>query len=353
MLKVIDYNDIPAAKWDAFIETNRSGWFYHTSAFLKAWSFVGPNVSFAILNDDEIVAVFVCNRYFVRTKKPVSLFGRIKKHLGLPYEHKVWSYLNSDGGVVVADGLGKKLANKVHVIFRETIENIMEESNDRRLTASLPVLPWLAAGGNPLCEWGFINKDIQSVVVNLREPWGLDKCSETTRQEVRKVCAMECISFREACASERDLDQYYRLHCETYNRTGAIPFDKSCFAEFFQAIMPAGRCRILFAQKGGEVIASNITIKYKGLYYYWANASSSQVENDKVLQGVNKTLLFKQIEMAREEGGLMFDVGGVLPYAQKGKLAGLTRFKSSLGGERRAYYKGVYAFRNQEFNDVP
>lgn len=46
-------------------------------------------------------------------------------------------------------------------------------------------------------------------------------------------------------------------------------------------------------------------------------------------------------------------MGGVLPYAQKGKLAGLSVFKSSLGGFLWPYYRGLYSARSRVLNLVP
>lgn len=310
----VEFAEIDPNVWDDFVQGNESGWFYHTTSFLKAWSFVGENVSFAIEHNSRIVALFVCHRYTLASRRPKDLVARVRKHMRLPYAREMRSYLHSDGGLVIDQKLTGRQLRRTQDFFREIIETMMIEYGDLECSISMaPLTPSCAPGNrrmywtNPLTHWGFENKDIQSVIIDLQhcsEGELLAECSETTRQEIRKLQSNPNFSIRAVIDNSRDLETYYAMHVDTYTRTGARPFPKSCFSEFFGPILSSGNCTILLAEKNGEVIAGNITICYKGMYYYWANASKTI--DDMKISGVNKALCYEQIRRAKVSGGGVF-----------------------------------------------
>ena len=99
--------------------------------------------------------------------------------------------------------------------------------------------------------------------------------------------------MREA-AGTKDLDIYYKLHLETYHRTGARPHPFDYFQAIFEKFQPAGLARILFAERQGKVVAAQNTGLYKAGAFYWTGASISEKEG-----GENRLLLDAQIMAAR------------------------------------------------------
>lgn len=336
MYQVLDYNSIDKFLWDKFISDSSYGWLHHTSDFMKMNQHLGENKSFAIMNGNEILAIYVLYGNF-RCKK--KLFGLVEKRRGS---------LFSIGGFCIKDDLSKKQFKKVTSLFKETIDNMVSKYGIKSFNTMMLYAPallpkktnWLV---NPLIFWGQENIDVPYSLVDLENTNEDDiykNCSETTRQEIKKISNDENYNIRVANPSEEDLCIYYNLHKKTYKRTNAEVFPLSYFKELFFNLLKKDYCHILFLEYKNKVIASNIFVKYKGLEFYLANASEDEKSN-----GVNKFLVYKQLTMALKENAKSSCIGGSRIYLRSGKLKGLAEFKTSFGGSIYTNYDGKYILK--------
>lgn len=336
MYNILDYNNIDRAVWDKFVYDSSYGWLHHTSDFMKMNSHLGENKSFAIMSGDEILAIYVLYGNFYNKKKYFG-FGRKKQ-----------GNLFSLGGFCIKDNLSKKQFKKVTSLFKTYIDNMISESGIKSFNTMMLYAPallpqktsWLV---NPLIFWGQENIDVPYSMVsleNITEEGILKNCSETTRQEVKKLINDKNYNIRLAEPTENDLNIYYDLHKKTYKRTNAEIFPLFYFQELFFNLLKKDYCRILFLEYKNKVIASNVFVKYKGLEFYLANASEDEKAN-----GVNKFLVYKQLTMALEEKSICSCIGGSRIYLKCGKLKGLAEFKSGFGGFIYTNYDGKYVIK--------
>lgn len=335
-MKTIQYQYVEKGIWDKFVEENSQACFWHTSTFLKTWPY-GEDCSFAIASDDdEILCIWVLRKY--------SEIKIKKKFFGLYKKKKTCYFYNALGGYVLMDNIGHKQSNKIIEFYRAYIDDLMKKEHISTFSASLPSLatayfPEVAPRVNPLLLWGFKNDLSQTYVVDLykNDEDILHCCSETTRQEIKKIKNNPDYMVRVAEPTQQDLDIYYKLHCETYTRTGASPHPKSYFEHIFFDVMPLGINRILFMEKNGEVIAAQNSLFYKKVGLYWTGASVGEKDN-----GINKYLTYLQILHAKEIGCQYYEVGEAFPHLRSGKLKGLNDFKKSFGGFLYPIYNGTY-----------
>lgn len=332
-----NYLDIKKEEWNNFVENSLSGWFWHTSFFLDAWPY-GNNISFAIRDDKEILAI--CSLWLNSGRMTRRIFYIFKQ---IATEHTLFSL----GGIAVKDGLGKKHKNRIISFFKIVIDGLMHQygcCNFEIVSASLPpiLFPENNIHYNPLIFWGFKNISEHTYIIDLNnsnEEEIKNDFSNTTKLQIRKIIDDKSYSFREAKPCKEDLDLYYKLHCETYTRTGTTPHPISYFKHIFSEIMEKGFCRVLFAFKYGEIVAAQNTLSYKGASFYWTGASITEKDN-----GVNKYLFYSQIMYAKRKGDRYYEIGEIFPYERDGKLKGLTQFKSSFGGNIYPVYKGKFVY---------
>lgn len=335
-LKIKSYYDIDKNIWDDFVANSNQGWFWHTSCFIDIWPY-GENCSFAIVDEDknELLTVFPLKKNEHKTKN--------KKLLSLIKRKKTTYILDSLGGYAAKNDLGKKLQNKIIAKFNEQIDEIMQKDNISSLTATLPALaidyfPENSICVNPMLFWGFENNVSQTWVIDLSQDEDeiFKNFSETTRRQINKI-KKENYKIRVAESTQKDLDIYYNMHCETYKRTGVPPHPKKYFEDIFFKIMPQGLNRILFLEKDNKVIAAQNTLFFKGSCVYWTGASIDEKDN-----GANRYLFYLQMIFAKQNGFKYYEVGEAFPHIKSGKLKGLNDFKKSFGGFLHPIFGGRY-----------
>jgi lipid II:glycine glycyltransferase (peptidoglycan interpeptide bridge formation enzyme) len=189
---------------------------------------------------------------------------------------------------------------------------------------------------NPLIVLDFDNTQAETWMVDLSSaPDEIRrKYSELTRRELRKAARSD-ITLREASGT-RDLEAYYRLHLETYSRTGATPHPIEYFQAIFERFQPSGLSRILFAERDGRIVAAQNTGRYKTGAIYWTGASVSEKAG-----GENRLLFDAQIMAARADGFAFYETGQAFVNSKDSKESGLSNFKRSFGAELYPYYQGI------------
>ena len=245
------------------------------------------------------------------------------------------------GGPAWAGNLPAKMRAEAMSRLRDYVLNIIVENNAVAMEAQIaPLTPSLcgvlAAKINPLIPAGFANTQTETWMVDLSgsEAEIRGRYSELTRRELRKASQGD-MRLRDA-AGPNDLNLYYRLHLETYDRTGAKPHPFGYFQAIFERFQPRGLARIVFAERRGSVVAAQNTGRYKKGAIYWTGASISEKEG-----GENRLLFDAQITAARADGCTRYETGQAFVNSNDAKESGLSRFKRSFGAEMYPYYRGI------------
>lgn len=126
----------------------------------------------------------------------------------------------------------------------------------------------------------------------------------------------------------QELDTYWKLHLETYERTGAMPHQKEYFSMMlqFETLNLCALYKALDSQ--GRTIAFLNIGRAPGVSWYWTGCSSKAAQNI----GANHFLMDFCLRAEKNRGVKIFNLGEIFPNEKRGKLAGLTFFKTGFGG---------------------
>jgi hypothetical protein len=316
-------SDIGRERWDAFVDASDQAWLWHRWDLIDALA-LWPgyrDASYAVVDGQgRLLAVMPLHRIVTRVAGVMPVVR-----------------LSSLGGpACVADGPDKALS-ALHDHLLQLIADSDALSAEAQIAALTPSLEGPGAPKiNPLVVAGFANTQTETWMVDLAPPPDeiRRRYSELTRRELRKASQSD-IRVREATGA-KDLEIYYRLHMETYARTGAKPHPIEYFQAIFEKFQPLGLARILFAERRGDVVAAQNTGQYKTGSVYWTGASISEKEG-----GENRMLFDTQIMAARDDGCTRYETGQAFVNTSDAKELGLSRFKRSFGADMRPFYRGV------------
>lgn len=328
-LKVIPRQEIGRATWDAFVDSSDEAWLWHRYDLqdaLSAWP--GRNDLSLGIEDlsqgGEIIAII-----------PLHIVNRRVGH--------VWdiNVLDSLGGPACRNGLGEKSRNKLLNFIREQLVALMRKQRSVEVRVALsPMAPAFRGEEcplvNPLLHIGCKNTLTQTWVVELRQ--GKDniwqRMEGRARTAVRKA-EKNGVNVRKADRPD-DLEVYYRLHCETYRRTGVSPHPKAYFDAIWRNFLATGLAQVWFAEHNGEVVAAENFGVYKNAAIYWTGAASSHG----LPLEANSLLQWTAMQWMVDAGLEWYETGEAFPNALKGKSKGLNDFKKSFGGKLYPYYRG-------------
>ena len=191
-------------------------------------------------------------------------------------------------------------------------------------------------GRNPFVELGFADESTTTRVVDLQrsEQELLAGLSKNARQMIRRA---EQLGYSTRLGEwPSSLNDYYRVHSETYTRTGVSPHPREYFEGIAREMAPRGHARLwVGVDPGGRDVAfHNDACFGPGTLYHTGCSESAHLDS-----GINYLLMWRAILGARESGCRYYEVGEVFPDATEGKTRGLTVFKSKFGGEDRRYVK--------------
>lgn len=341
---VISYKDIDKTVWDQFVKSNDEAWFWHFSKFMEAWPY-GENISFAILNNRKEVVLIQALRFLGKIQSDkdfhimkiiISLYSKLKRNN---------NHFSSVGGFARKSNMTSKEEHSLSQFYIEYMDELVNRYQisyfNYSIQATLPPQYWPGCCPvvNPMIFYGYQNKISQSYVIDLskgeEEIFGV--FSQTTRNLINRCKRDSFIKIEEAKPTQEDLDKYYRLHVETYERTGVTPHPKTYFEHIFMEILKDNYCHILFLYSGETLIAAHNTLLFKKAAMYWTGASIT----DKG-EGESRLLMYEQILYAKRCGCKYFECGEVFPNVRKGKLKGLSDFKKSFGGIVYPLFSGAY-----------
>ena len=307
-------------RWDAFVGESDDAWLWHCFALQDALS-TWPNrldLSFGICDPnsgDALIAVM-----------PLHLLAH----------HS----LDSLGGPAFCNQIPAKLRSKTITFLREHLVGLARSHGVPEINVSLPAMAPAYSGErcpkvNPLLELGCENSLTQTWVIDLRQgKESLWRAMEgRARTAVRKAMKND-VRVREA--KRDDLDVYYALHCETYERTGVPAHPKDYFEEIWNEFLLNGLAVVYVAEHKDEVVAAENFGIFKKRAVYWTGAATRKgLELE-----ANSLIQWSAIEWLVLNRFDYYEVGEAFPNVRSGKLKGLSDFKKSFGGEMYPVYRG-------------
>ncbi len=328
MFLVDPVSRVPEPEWDAAVRASEEAWMPHTSAYGKALeTWPGrTRVGFAVRHANTRQILALVPAWLVEERRL-----------------KIWKRrrLEAFCGVARTPVLEASKRTAVLDFIRAVMARQAHESGAYVVAWALhPLAPAFRNGTTGQTEQADHLMDQREEA----HTWLLDlKRTETelwdgmegrARTEVRKA-EKKGVTVREAEKHEGQM--YYRLHSETYRRTGVSPHPLAYFERIWSDFFEKGLCRVFMAERDGRTIAAvNISL-YKDAAEYWTGASSQEA----LKTGANSLLQWTAIRWMRSEGLAFYNCGEAFPHATTGKHKGLNDFKRSFGGYLSPLFKGM------------
>jgi hypothetical protein len=327
-------SEIDPLQWDKFVDSSPQAWLWHSwdsQDAIDTWP-GKSDLSFAFVDEEqtgEIIAIMPLHKVDQRIANVVRN-----------------CILESTGGLAYLPNLSKR---QIEIVNKKSMDYILNlankesaESIDITLTPMAPKYRGINCPRvNPLIDLGFQNISTQTYILELNgsiEPiW--KNMEGYCRTHIRKA-ERSGVIIREA-NDKKDLEIYYNLHCETYNRTGVKPHPKAYFQKIWDSFVSQGKAKVFFAELDGKVIAADNEAVYKKAISGWTAAGINNI-----VPGVNNLLHWHAIKWAIENSFEFYECGEGFPGEKRGKRKGLTDFKKSFGGILFPFFRGQYINKN-------
>lgn len=313
------------SQWDALVRSSPDGWAWG----LYDWQDVALSYERLGLQD----------RGFALSA-PSGLVAVMPLHI-IPAERRLASSGFGIAGPMLAPGLSERQRRKVLTALFDAVFEIAR--NEECVAIDVGASPVCTSslesrwGVNPFLEFGF--RDVSEVtrIIDLRDDVQTlyAALSDDAKQKIKRA---ENLGYRVSRASWPDLlDDYYRVHRETYHRTGVLPHERSYFEGIANKMAASGYSQ-LWAGFGpdGRPVAFHNAARFNQAGYYHTGCSETACLDS----GVNFLLLWRAILGAKEDGCSWYEVGHVFPGVAEGKSRGLTVFKSKFGGKMHRHFLG-------------
>ena len=309
--------------WDGVVFNSEEAWMYH----LYNWLAMTERVfnlepeSFLLEQDKEILGIF-----------PLQF----NKQQGI-----LKSIFMGTGGPALKKGLDAPFREKALKLMFEHAEEIARQINVSVAEIYLPPLSEASLnnrwGVNPLVSRFYSDISTHSRIIDLSKPKDeiYDNISRNAKREIKEA-ADKGYRVREI-KSRDEMDIYYAVHCQTYQRTGVRPHPKEYFLGIYDHFVLANLAKTLVAvnNDNNPVAFTNLaTFMDKALYW------TTCCKNEDFKNGVYYLLVWHAIEYAKDKGFKWFDCAEAFPGVRDGKLKGLSEFKGKFGGELHRYFKG-------------
>lgn len=317
------------SQWDDLVRRSPDGWVWG----LYDWQDVALSYERLGLQDRGFALA-----------SPTGLVAIMPLHI-IPAARRLASSGFGVAGPMLIAGLSERHRRKILTAVFDAVLDIARK--EKCLAIEVGASPVCSSslgsqwGVNPFLEFGF--RDVSEVtrVIDLRadERTLFAALSDDAKQKIKRA---EQLGYRVSRVSWPEmLDDYYRVHCQTYRRTGAVPHERSYF-EGIALKMEANGSAQLWAgfSPEGRPVAFHNDARFNHASYYHTGCS----ENACLDSGVNSLLFWRAILGAKEDSCSWYEIGHVFPGVANGKLRGLTVFKSKFGGKARRHFLGRIDF---------
>jgi hypothetical protein len=243
---------------------------------------------------------------------------------------------------LAADLSGSERRATLDVVFAE-MDRIARRGSATRIDLALSPVSATAMAvrdQNPFIEFGYAGTtgQVRALDLSQSEDELLADCSRDTRQQLRKARDRGVTS--RAVAWPEFLDDYYRLHTETYERTGEQPHPREYFSGIAHALGHDGHSVLSAAfDRDGRVLAFHNTARLAGGAMYHTGCSTAAALDC----GANYVALWSAVLGAKAAGVRWYEIGEVFPSVSSGKQRGLTTFKSKFGGQSLSIHRATRA----------
>lgn len=318
--------DIPSTDWDAIVLGSQDGWVWALTVWLDMigqvprWSL--EDRSFAIEQDGQIVAVVPL--HYIAAGRRLASSG--------------WGWV----GPVLTGGLHPRYEARVlKTVFTE-MRIIAELLGAERVEVASPaVTPRSLAnrwGVNPFSAHGFADVSTVTRVIDL----GIDEASlwaglsADARQQIRRARESGYSAAIDDWASV--VEDYQRVHAETYARSGLPAHPREYFDGFARRIGPAGLSVLMVGRSPeGRPVAFHNTVRLGVAAIYSTGCSETSHLNS----GINYLVFWEAMLAAKQAGCRWYEAGDVAPASKDVNIRGLTTFKTKFGGEDHRYFRGA------------
>jgi ubiquinone/menaquinone biosynthesis C-methylase UbiE len=325
-MKAIERSNISRQRWDELVRSSPDGWVYALSAWhdviarVDRWQL--QDQGFGVENGGKLVAVVPL--HYSPPARSLASSG--------------WGYT----GPVLAEGLGRRFENRLKSLITAEMRARAERLGATQINIAAPPITQRSLlnhrGVNQFVEFGFADVSTVSRVASLEpseETLWLD-LSETARRAIRRAkrlgYGVELVEWKDF------LDEYYGVHCETYKRTGVNPHPRAYFEGIAHKIAPLGHAilRVGRAPDGRAVAFHNTGRFGESALYHTGCSETAHMDS-----GINHLLFWSAIIGSKAAGCRWYEIGEIFPGVREGKMHGLTRLKTSFGGEDHRYLRGT------------
>jgi dTDP-4-amino-4,6-dideoxygalactose transaminase len=316
-----------AEQWDALVYQSPDGWLYGLSSWqqmfagIADWGF--EDHSFAVFQGEDLVAVLPLH----------------KRSDGV----LVSSAMGASGPVLRA-GMHPGHREKLQRAIFSRVGEIALRLHSNKLEVALPPLSAASLGNlwgvNPLVGC-LADVSTHTRVIDLQS--SADELFARLAQDARRqVRLAQRAGYRVERGNWLELvDEYYRVHSETYHRTGVAPHPLGYFEAIATRIATQGHAVLWVGRDAaGKAVAFHNCARYAESSLYWTGCC----ETGHLDSGINYLLFWHAIEGARADGCRWYETGESFPEAGEGKLRGLSVFKSKFGGDLHRFFKGELVF---------
>ena len=343
---IVKWEDADRDKWDSFVRSNSMGYAFHLYDVIRLhhWrSF--KDRSFCIVDLDR--------------KSEIVLIVRLhERHREIDDTY----YLSSQWGFVLKDSLAKKELRKLIECFRGYIDGIIEADNVKSYDISFSALtqymsskeaminPAIYFGFRPAVQYTWV-KDMRGNTEQL-----LGECDQNTRRRIRSIANEGRYTVFRPELNEESLDEFYRMHRETYVRTHheRLLIDRDYFEYIWYNLANKDVVSVFFCRDNntGESIDSIITINFDNTSYYWYGASIDGIDGS-----VNRYLHWMAMTQCKEDYSLrtgkddfLYETGAAFPYLISGKEKRISDFKRSFATGLSVRHIGEYVMKDDPQN---
>jgi hypothetical protein len=306
--------------WNDIVDRSLDGWIYHriewrsiNNAYNSNWK---PYYFVALDRNEQIMGVFptfLCDG---------RLFSLPMGGCGPCCQDMVERHLIRSKFMYYIDDFCKEIGVEAVCVESPNLAPAYLPPNEKELL-------WPASFGYK--EW----KPQYTYIVNLdsvENSW--NRLEKRARNAVRKATRSGLkLTLAESLS---DIKDYYSLHLQTYEKTGAKIHPSSYFETIWEKLNPQNLGQVFFAEYNHERVAAVIILMYKEAAVYNSGASSTEY----LKYEPNSFLQWEVMKFLLQNKFKAYDLGGAIPLAKDAKLQSMNMFKRQWGGKLVKGFKG-------------